>query len=86
VARVLGLARSFGMFWWDFLVGDTPEVLIAALVVVGLAFPLADYKVAATIALPGVAAVLLVASAFRGRSKSILSDGVGGGPEPDSAA
>jgi hypothetical protein len=28
-------ARAFGAFWWDFLVGDTPELLIGALVVLG---------------------------------------------------
>ena len=28
--------KGFAMFWWDFLVGDTPELFIAALVVVGL--------------------------------------------------
>ena len=23
------------MFWWDFLVGDTPELFVAALVIIG---------------------------------------------------
>ncbi len=30
------LLRGFGQFWWDFLVGDTPELFIAALVIIGV--------------------------------------------------
>jgi hypothetical protein len=30
------LARGFAMFWWDFLVGDTPELFVAALVIIGV--------------------------------------------------
>ncbi len=29
-------ARAFGHFWWDFLVGDTPELFVGVLVVIGL--------------------------------------------------
>jgi len=32
IFRVL---KGFAMFWWDFLVGDTPELFVAMLVVVG---------------------------------------------------
>jgi hypothetical protein len=28
--------RSFGQFWWDFLIGETPELFIAAIVILGL--------------------------------------------------
>lgn len=28
--------RGFGRFWWDFLVGDTPELFIAALLIIGV--------------------------------------------------
>jgi len=27
---------AFGRFWWDFLVGDTPELFVGAVVVVGV--------------------------------------------------
>ena len=30
-------ARIFGSFWWDFLVGDTPELFLAVVAVVVLA-------------------------------------------------
>jgi hypothetical protein len=28
--------RSFGAFWWGFLVGDTPELFVGALVAIGV--------------------------------------------------
>ena len=27
--------RAFGRFWWEFLIGDTPELFVGAVVVVG---------------------------------------------------
>jgi hypothetical protein len=35
--RLTAALRSFGAFWLDFLVGDTPELLVGVLIVVGLA-------------------------------------------------
>ncbi|MBW4079701.1 MAG: hypothetical protein HIU84_14610, partial [Acidobacteria bacterium] len=32
---VIRLLKGFGMFWWDFLVGDTPELFAAAIVIIG---------------------------------------------------
>ncbi len=34
---VIRLIKGFALFWWDFLVGDTPELFIAALVVIAVA-------------------------------------------------
>jgi hypothetical protein len=62
--------RAFGRFWWEFLVGDTPELLFATAVIVGAAFALRSYHVAAIVALPALAAAALVASAFRGRRRA----------------
>ena len=31
---VVRVAKGFAMFWWDFLVGDTPELFVAALVII----------------------------------------------------
>lgn len=33
---VVRLIVGFGRFWWDFLVGDTPELFVAALVILGV--------------------------------------------------
>ncbi len=46
-------ASAFGRFWWEFLVGDTPELLVGAVVVV---------IVAAVLAHNGVAHAVVVAS------------------------
>jgi hypothetical protein len=32
---VVRLVKGFGRFWWDFLVGDTPELFVAVIVIVG---------------------------------------------------
>lgn len=32
---VVRMLKGFAMFWWDFLVGDTPELFAAALVIIG---------------------------------------------------
>lgn len=59
--------KAFGAFWWDFLVGDTPELFVAMLVLVGIAFGLRHERMAAVILLPLLAALVLLASTWRGR-------------------
>jgi hypothetical protein len=61
--------RAFGAFWWDFLVGDTPELFVATLVIVGLALLLRHQRVIAVILLPVLAIVFLLASTLRGRQR-----------------
>jgi hypothetical protein len=64
VARGL---RAFGRFWLDFLVGDTPELFVATLVVVGAALALASLHMLSIVVVPGVAIAAVVWSAARGR-------------------
>ncbi len=59
--------KSFGHFWWDFLVGDTPELFLAMLALVGIAFGLRHDRIADVVTLPLLAIVALVGSAWRGR-------------------
>ena len=33
---LLRLVRGFGRFWWDFLVGDTPELFVGTLLLLGI--------------------------------------------------
>ncbi len=66
-AAVVRWAKAFGHFWWDFLVGDTPELFAAMLVLVAIAFALRHDRVADVVALPLLAAAALAASAWRGR-------------------
>ncbi len=30
------LLKGFAMFWWDFLVGDTPEIFVAVVLIIGV--------------------------------------------------
>ena len=56
------LIKGFVMFWWDFLVGDTPELFVAALVIIGTVALLSEaghYNAAAVVALPLLAVVAL---------------------------
>jgi hypothetical protein len=61
------LLKGFGMFWWDFLVGDTPELFIAALLIIGVIAGLrgAGYNTAAVVALPVLAVLALGVSVRR---------------------
>ena len=67
IARVV---RAFGHFWWDFLVGDTPELAVATGAIVGLAFLLAGQRVVGAILLPLVTAAFLFVSTYRGRRRA----------------
>jgi hypothetical protein len=64
LARAL---KALGHFWWDFLIGDTPEFAVATAVLVGLAYLLRTDHLVAAFVLPLLAAAFLLASAYRGR-------------------
>jgi len=59
------LLRAFGHFWWDFLVGDTPELALATGVVVAVAFMLHGTRWVGAILLPLLTAGFLFLSALR---------------------
>jgi ABC-type uncharacterized transport system permease subunit len=52
-------ARSFGAFWYDFLVGDRPELFVGAIVVLALAWLAIEMGVDSAIA-GGMLTVLLL--------------------------
>ncbi|MGC8473173.1 MAG: hypothetical protein ACP5PW_02035 [Candidatus Dormibacteria bacterium] len=59
---------AFGRFWWEFIVGDTPELAVGVALVVLAAWGLAAAKVPIGAALLPVALLLLLtASVWRGR-------------------
>jgi len=70
VTAVGRLVRAFGHFWWDFLVGDTPELALATGGVVAAAFLLAGTHWLGAIVLPLLAAVFLLLSALRGSRRA----------------
>jgi hypothetical protein len=61
--------RAFGLFWWDFLVGDTPEVTVATLIILGIVAGLVHWvsSTAAWAVMPVLVAATLTASVLRGR-------------------
>jgi hypothetical protein len=61
---------AFGKFWWDFLVGETPELLIGVLVAIGVVALLvraASFNAVAVVSFPALVIVLLAASLSRAR-------------------
>ncbi|MGD0748588.1 MAG: hypothetical protein ABSB68_12340 [Acidimicrobiales bacterium] len=62
--------KTFGKFWWDFLVGDTPELALATGVIVALAFLIDGERLVGAILLPLLAAAFLLVSTLRGRRRS----------------
>jgi hypothetical protein len=60
---------AFGRFWWDFLIGDTPELFVGTIAAVITAIVLHRHLAAAVIAVPAVVIVFLGASVWRGRSR-----------------
>jgi hypothetical protein len=52
--------KSFGMFWKDFLIGDNPEFLIGAILIMAIAFTIRSSTTAASIIMPAAVITLLV--------------------------
>ena len=66
--RVPRYVRAFGHFWWEFLVGDTPELLVGAVLAVIVVAVLAHHGVARAVtvgAMPVLVIVLLGTSVRR---------------------
>jgi hypothetical protein len=67
------LLSGFGRFWWDFLVGDTPEITVAVIVIVGVVALLRDVahvNALAYITLVVLSVVTLTISAALARRKA----------------
>jgi hypothetical protein len=65
------LLKGFGRFWWDFLVGDTPEITVAVLVILGavaLVVHVVHVNVLAYVALPLLVIVTFAVTLYRARS------------------
>ena len=64
----LRLAKGFAMFWWDFLVGDTPELFVAALAIIAATALLSEaghWNAIAVVTLPVLAVISLGVSVVR---------------------
>jgi hypothetical protein len=63
---------GFGRFWWEFLIGDTPELFVGAVVVVGsVALLCLDHslRTVAALVLPVLVAGLLGTSVWKAGRK-----------------
>ncbi len=68
--RPLRWASAFGRFWWDFLVGDTPELFVGMLIVLAVAAALGGAGVAAWVVVPLVVIAVLGLSVALGARRS----------------
>ncbi len=61
--------KAFGRFWWEFLVGDTPELFVATVLILGVTAVLAKTvsTTAAWVTMPILVIFALVVSVWRGR-------------------
>lgn len=69
-AAITRYAGAFGRFWWEFLVGDTPEIFLGTLAVIAAALLLRHERAVGFVAVPLVALGVLVASTLRGRRRA----------------
>jgi hypothetical protein len=63
-------ASAFGRFWWDFLVGDTPELFVGMLIVLAVAAGLGGAGVAGWVVVPLVVIAVLAVSVALGARRS----------------
>lgn len=70
IATLGRYATAFGRFWWDFLVGDTPEIFVGVLAVVAVALALHHERAAALVTVPVLVVVLLAVTTYRGRQRA----------------
>jgi hypothetical protein len=66
--RARRLLAGFGRFWWEFLVGDTPELFVGAAVAVGLVGVICldhSRRTAAAVLLPVLVVAVLGASVWK---------------------
>lgn len=61
--------RAFGYFWWDFLLGDAPELAAGALVILLIAWGAKSLGVGDAILVPVGVGAVLTGSTIRGRAK-----------------
>ena len=65
---VLGWTRAFGRFWWDFLIGDTPELFIGVVAIIGVLALISlkpGLRTLAAFLAPVLVVGVLTASAYR---------------------
>ncbi len=70
---LVGSLRGFGRFWWDLLVGETPELFAGVVIVVGVVALVAathSLNALAVAAMPTLVVLVLTGSVGRARRRS----------------
>jgi len=70
---VLGWTRAFGRFWWEFLIGDTPELFVGAVAIIGVLALISlqpGLRTLAALLAPVLVAGVLTASVYRAARRS----------------
>ena len=57
--------KSFLLFWKDFLVGDSPELALGVLIILGVAYLLRNHGVWDVVAITALALILMVITVWR---------------------
>ncbi|MCU1493994.1 MAG: hypothetical protein JWO62_1758 [Acidimicrobiaceae bacterium] len=70
IGAIRKYTTAFGRFWWDFLVGDTPELFVGVLVIIGAALALRHERAAAITVVPLLTVAFLAASTYRARNRA----------------
>jgi hypothetical protein len=70
IAAIGKYTTAFGRFWWNFLIGDTPELFVGVLVAIGVALALRHDRTADVIAVPLITVAFLFGSTYRARKRA----------------
>jgi hypothetical protein len=57
--------KGFGLFWQDFLVGDSPELALGVLIILGVAYLLRNHGIWDVVAITALALILMVVTVWR---------------------
>ncbi len=66
---MMGPLKAFGLFWWDFLAGDAPELAFGVLLILGIVFLSRSMGVGTLVLIVCGVVLLLTVSSVRGRGK-----------------
>ena len=66
---IWGAIKGFALFWVDFVIGDSPEIAIGVVLILGLALLLHSSAMLAAIFIPAAVVLLLVFSLWYGKNR-----------------
>ena len=61
--------KGFGLFWVDFIIGDSPEIAIGVVIILGVAFAIRSSEIGSAIVIPAAVILLFTFGVWRGRNR-----------------